>query len=256
MSDQYWLPHAEHVWVPGTTAREDGNKTIFNADSGGEIALPSESVANLDLVQTGQLQGVDDICSLAVVNEAALLHTVRVRYADQKIYTRVSRTLIAVNPFAALPIYSFKVVEEYRHAKDTMENAPHIFAIGKDALDGLKLHNRNQAVLISGESGAGKTESCKLVLSFVVDAVRSSEDGVEDQLMQTNPVLEAFGNAMTVRNNNSSRFGKWLDLRIATSSIEVVGSTLTSYLLETMRVTTQGSDERCFHVFFQLLQAR
>eukprot|EP00929_Paragymnodinium_shiwhaense_P013635 TRINITY_DN121480_c0_g1_i1.p1 TRINITY_DN121480_c0_g1~~TRINITY_DN121480_c0_g1_i1.p1 ORF type:complete len:1589 (+),score=477.23 TRINITY_DN121480_c0_g1_i1:91-4857(+) len=255
MDTKVWVSHPTRVWTPAVRSLGAGPGT-FTLDDGEIVNVPEKEVANLADVYPDQEDGVDDICDLKVVTEASLLHTVRCRYAKNEIYTRVARTLVALNPFRNLPIYSAQFVERHLAAPSSLEAPPHIFGVAQDALSGLRAWKKDQAVLIGGESGAGKTESAKLILSFVADAVRgASDDGVEDRLMQTNPVLEAFGNAMTVRNNNSSRFGKWVDLRVS-ENMEILGCHLTSYLLETMRVCGQSRDERGFHVFFQLLQAR
>jgi myosin-5 len=214
-------------------------------------------------VQDQQLEGVDDICSLSTVTEAALLHTIRVRYSRLQIYTRVSRILIALNPFQPLSIYSFPNLLAHAKAADSADLPPHIFGTGHDALRGLRDGAKDQAIVISGESGAGKTESAKLLLKYVAEVVRGHElqderasdecvSGLEERVMQTNPVLEAFGNAMTTRNNNSSRFGKWLDLRFS-SGLRMLGCRITSYLLEVTRVCSQQAGERSYHVFFQLM---
>jgi len=257
---RYWLPHKEHVWIPGTLVSTSSDKATFSihGDDDGEIMqLPVQDVAGFATVDAEQEAGVEDICQLAAVTEGILLHTTRVRYGKKLIYTRVSRTLLAMNPFDDLPIYSSQYVEQYKALADSMDAPPHIFGVSQDALKGLGATDNDQAILISGESGAGKTESAKLILSFVADAVRGTEGGIEERVLQTNPVLEAFGNAMTVRNNNSSRFGKWLDLRFSGGgALAVMGCSLTSYLLETMRVCSQAADERGFHVFYQMLQVR
>jgi len=251
-----WLAHPTEVWAPCTlTSSPDADPLTFKTDNGESLTYARGKLANLPLVQIDQLQGVEDICSLTSATEGALLHTVRIRYYRREIYTRVARTLIAVNPFAPVSIYSVDVMEKYHRAFETLDLPPHIFAIGADALKGLRERENDQAVLISGESGAGKTESAKLILSFVADGTAgaaTSSGIVQDKVMRTNPVLEAFGNAMTARNNNSSRFGKWIDLRFS-PELEILGSSMTSYLLETTRVTGQGTKERGFHVFFQLL---
>lgn len=252
--DLYWVPHPTLVFAPCTL---DGDTVRFATDSDGQkISITASEVLDLDQVREEQLQGVDDICSMAMVTEGAMLHAVRVRFARQVIYTRVARILIAVNPFTALPIYSAQYLDEYSGAADTVELPPHIFAIGQDAILGLKGRSGcDQAVLISGESGAGKTESAKLVLSFVAESTQGGQGGLEEMILQTNPVLEAFGNAMTVRNNNSSRFGKWLDIRFS-SRMDIMGCSVTSYLLEVTRVCKQAERERNYHVFYMLLQAR
>jgi len=256
--ERYWVPHPEHVFAPCQLQTMGDKDASFQDDDGQAITQPVQKMPEMPKVFDAQLLGVDDICTLEEVNQAALLHTVRVRYSKTQVYTRVARIMIAVNPFQSLPIYASNYLQRYSAAADSMELPPHIYAVGLDAVAGLRRGDgKNQAVLISGESGAGKTESTKLVLSFISEAFSggSSGAGIQDKIMQTNPVLESFGNAMTVRNNNSSRFGKWLQMTVS-SSLAVESCTVTDYLLELTRVCSQGSKERNYHIFFQLIEAR
>jgi len=248
------VPHTEEVYLPCKILKKDGDTTEFQSDDGTKIKQKTSALPSYETVHGEQLQAVNDICALSVVCEAAMLHTVRMRYAKKEIYTNVSRILIAMNPFCGLPIYNKEYMDKYSTSGKGSDLAPHIYGIGQDAMSGLRQGLRDQAILISGESGAGKTESAKLVLSFVSEALRGKAGGIEEQILRTNPVLEAFGNAKTERNNNSSRFGKWLDLNFA--DLKMTGVTLTSYLLEASRVCNQSKNERAYHVFFQLLQAR
>ncbi|CAK0911324.1 unnamed protein product [Prorocentrum cordatum] len=252
----FWLPHAARVWAPCRLQSVDGDVASLAADDGEVIRHPAQDLPALEHVHDQQLDGVDDVCSLGAVSEAALLHTVRTRYSRQLMYTRVSRILIAVNPFCPQECDAEQHGSGYcEFGLDTLDTC------GTDVRDGVQDGARDQAIVISGESGAGKTESAKLLLSYVASAVRSGGGadagargaGVEEKVMQTNPVLEAFGNAMTVRNNNSSRFGKWLDMLLSASGMR--GCRITSYLLEVTRVCGQAQGERGFHIFFQLLQA-
>lgn len=252
------MPHPEHVFAPCQLQNLGDTEVTFKDDIGEVLKVPAAKLPELPKVFDAQLLGVDDICTLEEVNKAALLHTVRVRYGKQQVYSRVARILIAVNPFQNLPIYGAQYLQRYRSSADSMELPPHIYAVGLDAVNGLRRGDgKNQAVLISGESGAGKTESTKLVLSFISEAFSGADSGpgIQDKIMQTNPVLESFGNAMTVRNNNSSRFGKWLQMTVS-PSLSIESCTVTDYLLELTRVCSQGSKERNYHIFFQLIDAR
>jgi len=267
---RFWVPHEASVWLPCRLDSISGAVATLRAETsrGEVVTYDAVGLGALAQVEDQQLEGVDDICSLHTVHEAALLHSARIRYSRQQIYTRVSRILIALNPFAALPIYSADCLRLYASARDSLDLPPHIFGTGHDALRGLREGFRDQAIVISGESGAGKTESAKLLLSYVAEVVKAEAGGhveadgagpgmhgVEEKVMRTNPVLEAFGNAMTVRNNNSSRFGKWLDMRFA-ATMGMLGCRVTSYLLEVTRVCSQVQGERGFHIFCQLLHER
>lgn len=263
--DRAWLPDAENVWLPAILDSISGGKATFRLGSSSTgladltdaktTVVDEARLSQLDQVADEQLEGVGDITSLSSVGQAAMLHTFRVRYFKRLIYTRVGRILIVVNPFTPLPIYSTEYVDQYRSIVDSTSLPPHIYGLGHDTLRGMRLGSvQNHVVLISGESGAGKTESSKLILSFVAESVASeSKDNIEEKILQTSPIFEAFGNATTVRNSNSSRFGKWLDLRFS-KSMQVLGCELSQYLLETTRVCRQAPQERCYHIFFQMLR--
>jgi len=255
---RYWLQHGEDVWIPCWLHHTDdgAGQACLATDDGETVTVPAEELKTLQHVHEKQLQGIEDVCALPIVTEGALLHTVRVRFFNQLIYTKVARMLIALNPFSALPIYSSQYLDRYTSVVDSMDAPPHIFGIGADAMQGLRAGSRDQAVLISGESGAGKTESAKLIMSFVAQALRGAGScGMEEKVLQTSPVLEAFGNSMTLRNNNSSRFGKWLDTQFS-GSLSMLGCRVNHYLLEVTRVCGQAVGERSFHIFYQVLQAR
>lgn len=254
--ERLWVPHEELVFAPCTLENQGGPDAIFKDPDGNQVTYPSNKVASLNKVQEAQLVGVDNICTLEEVNEGAVLHAVRMRYARQLIYTRVAKILIAVNPFKALPIFSPQHLEKYMRGSDSADLPPHIYGIGLDAVMGLKTGDgKNQAVFISGESGAGKTESTKLVLSYVAEALGGADGGIQDRILRTNPILESFGNAMTVRNNNSSRFGKWLQIMV-TPSMKIKGCAVVDYLLELTRVCGQAEKERNYHIFFMLMACK
>jgi len=248
---QYWVPHDAEVWLPGWLLREEPDgSTVYHTEVG-DVTLPTSR--QLDQIIDGdELEGVSDICQLASVTFASLLHAVRVRYGHDEIYTNVSRILIAVNPFKPLNIYSGEFVELYRSAKELTNLPPHVFSVTADAFVNLADEGRNQAVLISGESGAGKTESTKLALLYASEVLASGVHGFEDRILEVNPILEAFGNARTVRNNNSSRFGKWIEVLADPAAMSLSGATVTDYLLEVTRVCSQGAGERNYHIFYQL----
>jgi len=250
-ADQFWVPHPDLVFVPGFFVKLDGENNVYQIDGGENINVPVKNQLE-QITDANVLSGVPDICTLDSVTEASLLHTVRARYCRDEIYTNISRICIAVNPFKGLNIYSNDVVDSYKQAKDPSQLPPHVFGIGADAFGHLVDDRKSQAVLISGESGAGKTESTKLVLLYISEVANSGEAGFEDKILEINPILEAFGNAKTVRNNNSSRFGKWIEISVNPTNMSIVGATVTDYLLEVTRVNAQGPNERNYHIFYQL----
>uniref|UniRef100_A0A8C0RIB2 Unconventional myosin-Ic n=2 Tax=Canis lupus familiaris TaxID=9615 RepID=A0A8C0RIB2_CANLF len=199
--------------------------------------------------------GVQDFVLLEnFTSEAAFIENLRRRFRENLIYTYIGPVLVSVNPYRDLQIYSRQHMERYRGVS-FYEVPPHLFAVADTVYRALRTERRDQAVMISGESGAGKTEATKRLLQFYAETCPAPERGgaVRDRLLQSNPVLEAFGNAKTLRNDNSSRFGKYMDVQFDFKGAPVGGHIL-SYLLEKSRVVHQNHGERNFHVFYQLLE--
>uniref|UniRef100_A0A7N9DDY6 Myosin IB n=1 Tax=Macaca fascicularis TaxID=9541 RepID=A0A7N9DDY6_MACFA len=197
--------------------------------------------------------GVGDMVLLEPLNEETFINNLKKRFDHSEIYTYIGSVVISVNPYRSLPIYSPEKVEEYRN-RNFYELSPHIFALSDEAYRSLRDQDKDQCILITGESGAGKTEASKLVMSYVaaVCGKGAEVNQVKEQLLQSNPVLEAFGNAKTVRNDNSSRFGKYMDIEFDFKG-DPLGGVISNYLLEKSRVVKQPRGERNFHVFYQLL---
>ncbi|XP_006897024.1 PREDICTED: unconventional myosin-VI isoform X1 [Elephantulus edwardii] len=193
---------------------------------------------------------VEDNCSLMYLNEATLLHNVKVRYSKDRIYTYVANILIAVNPYFDIPkIYSSETIKSYQ-GKSLGTMPPHVFAIADKAFRDMKVLKMSQSIIVSGESGAGKTENTKFVLRYLTESYGTGQD-IDDRIVEANPLLEAFGNAKTVRNNNSSRFGKFVEIHFNEKS-SVVGGFVSHYLLEKSRICVQGKEERNYHIFYRL----
>ncbi|XP_054978332.1 unconventional myosin-Ib isoform X1 [Sorex araneus] len=197
--------------------------------------------------------GVGDMVLLEPLNEETFINNLKKRFDHNEIYTYIGSVVISVNPYRSLPIYSPERVEDYRN-RNFYELSPHIFALSDEAYRSLRDQDKDQCILITGESGAGKTEASKLVMSYVaaVCGKGAEVNQVKEQLLQSNPVLEAFGNAKTVRNDNSSRFGKYMDIEFDFKG-DPLGGVISNYLLEKSRVVKQPKGERNFHVFYQLL---
>ncbi|XP_030115172.4 unconventional myosin-Ia isoform X2 [Taeniopygia guttata] len=198
-------------------------------------------------------EAVADLVLLDPLTEESLVQTLRERFRRRDIYTYIGNVVISVNPYTSLPIYTPEKVEEYRNCS-FFAVKPHIYAIADDAYRSLRDRDRDQCILITGESGAGKTEASKLVMSYVAAVSSKGEEvnKVKEQLLQSNPVLEAFGNAKTVRNDNSSRFGKYMDIEFDFKG-EPLGGVISNYLLEKSRIVRHVKGERNFHIFYQLL---
>ncbi|XP_028294764.1 myosin VIb isoform X1 [Gouania willdenowi] len=193
---------------------------------------------------------VDDNCSLMYLNEATLLNNVRVRYNKDNIYTYVANILIAVNPYYDITkLYGPEAIKSYK-GKSLGTLPPHVYAIADKAYRDMKVLKMSQSIIVSGESGAGKTENTKFVLRYLTTTYGSGQD-IDERIVEANPLLEAFGNAKTVRNNNSSRFGKFVEIHFNEKNA-VVGGFVSHYLLEKSRICMQSHDERNYHIFYRL----
>ncbi|KAM4648356.1 unconventional myosin-Ic isoform 3-T4 [Amazona ochrocephala] len=199
--------------------------------------------------------GVQDFVLLEnFTSEAAFIENLRKRFKENLIYTYIGSVLVSVNPYKELEIYSKQNMERYRGVS-FYEVSPHLYAIADNSYRSLRTERKDQCILISGESGAGKTEATKKILQYYAVTCPASQqvETVKDRLLQSNPVLEAFGNAKTLRNDNSSRFGKYMDVQFDYRGAPVGGHIL-NYLLEKSRVVHQNHGERNFHIFYQLLE--
>ncbi|OWZ14812.1 Myosin [Phytophthora megakarya] len=219
-----------------------------------------------------------DLVALPHLHEASILNALRLRYERHAIYTHIGDILISINPFQNLPqLYGDEILASYAYEHNAQfdrvapadPREPHLFAVARAAYMDIVQNARSQAILISGESGAGKTEATKIIMTYfaVTCGTRNTETGqsdsppspsrttIEEQVLQSNPILEAFGNARTVRNDNSSRFGKFIELRFRDQRRKLAGARIRTYLLEKIRVIKQAHHERNFHIFYELLSA-
>ncbi|GFS73987.1 myosin heavy chain 95F [Trichonephila clavipes] len=194
---------------------------------------------------------VDDNCGLMHLNEATLLNNIRLRYKRDQIYTYVANILIAVNPYFEIKnLYSSATISKYQ-GRSLGVLPPHVFAIADKAFRDMRALKESQSIIVSGESGAGKTESTKYILRYLCESWGCQAGPIEQRILDANPVLEAFGNAKTMRNNNSSRFGKFIEIHFSTK-FSVVGGFISHYLLEKSRICSQSRGERNYHIFYQL----
>lgn len=213
----------------------------------------------MDKVNPAKFDKANDMAELTHLNEASVVHNLHMRYQSDLIYTYSGLFLVTVNPYCPLPIYGNEFVNMYR-GRSREDTKPHIFAMADEAFRNLVDEGENQSILVTGESGAGKTENTKKVIQYLA-AVAHSESpaksrgqhaNLSQQILRANPILEAFGNAQTVRNNNSSRFGKFIRIEF-TSNGSIAGAFIDWYLLEKSRVVRINSQERNYHIFYQLL---
>lgn len=237
----------------------------------GAVKFKGVELANAPLSEEERASGADnDLITLPHLHEPAILHAVGERFKKGSIYTWTGPVIIAVNPFQRLPLYTDEIREHYRTEGlfrsqgmgSDGELEPHVFAVADKSYRQMMGEGRkSQAILISGESGAGKTETTKIVMSYLttLGGMGTNESGKEGELsvmervLQTNPVLEAFGNARTLRNDNSSRFGKFIELGFNRAG-HLMGAKVQTYLLEKVRVTFHATGERNYHMFYQLLR--
>ncbi|XP_047015859.2 myosin VIa isoform X6 [Ictalurus punctatus] len=244
-----WAPHPTDGFQLGTIVDIGANSLTIEPlkDKGKTFTA---SVSQVFPAEDDINKHVEDNCSLMYLNEATLLNNVRVRYSKDKIYTYVANILIAVNPYYDIPkLYSPDTIKQYQ-GRSLGTLPPHVYAIADKAYRDMKVLKMSQSIVVSGESGAGKTENTKFVLRYLTTSYGTGQD-IDERIVEANPLLEAFGNAKTVRNNNSSRFGKFVEIHFNGKNA-VVGGFVSHYLLEKSRICTQGQEERNYHVFYRL----
>jgi len=257
-----WVPDDKDMFLPGRVLKafKPGEEGKVKYEDGREITIDAKRSKECIMMDEAALLTYDNMIKLNDLNEPTILHNLRQRFIKDYIYTYVSSILVALNPFKLLPIYTPEVLDKYKD-RGSRNQPPHIFAIADNAYANIMADFRDQAVVISGESGAGKTETMKLVLQFLAEAsgrankqTASGEktESLEQQVLKSNPLMEAFGNAKTTRNNNSSRFGKWTEIKFNRTGA-IVGGSIINYLLEKSRIPYQAPNERNYHAFYQLL---
>ncbi|XP_005732097.1 myosin-10 isoform X7 [Pundamilia nyererei] len=256
-----WVPSEKQGFESASIREERGDEVeVELTDSQRRVTLSREEVQRMN---PPRFSKVEDMADLTCLNEASVLHNLRERYYSGLIYTYSGLFCVVVNPYKNLPIYTESIVEMYR-GKKRHEMPPHIYAISEAAYRSMLQDREDQSILCTGESGAGKTENTKKVIQYLAHVASSHKGGtlgrkkeavqgeLERQLLQANPILEAFGNAKTVKNDNSSRFGKFIRINFDVAGY-IVGANIETYLLEKSRATRQAKDERTFHIFYQLL---
>ena len=232
------------------------------------------------LMNPPKLAGCDDLTTLSYLHEPGVLYNIQLRYQQEQIYTYSGIVLIAMNPFRRMNIYTAEIMREYS-GKQRRELEPHLFAVAEEAYRNMIRERKNQSIIISGESGAGKTQSAKYIMRYfaVVDELGASRTGsltdlnaaaarqsvvnsttaIEDAVLSTNPIMEAFGNSKTTRNDNSSRFGKYIEIAFENKEegkgVRITGAKIRTYLLERSRLIFQPATERNYHIFYQLCAA-
>ncbi|XP_040857247.1 myosin-10 isoform X3 [Ochotona curzoniae] len=252
-----WIPSERHGFEAASIKEERGDEVVVELAENGKKAMVNKD--DIQKMNPPKFSKVEDMAELTCLNEASVLHNLKDRYYSGLIYTYSGLFCVVINPYKNLPIYSENIIEMYR-GKKRHEMPPHIYAISESAYRCMLQDREDQSILCTGESGAGKTENTKKVIQYLAH-VASSHKGRKDhnipgelerQLLQANPILESFGNAKTVKNDNSSRFGKFIRINFDVTGY-IVGANIETYLLEKSRAVRQAKDERTFHIFYQLL---
>nr|XP_033816474.1 myosin-10 isoform X1 [Geotrypetes seraphini] len=268
-----WIPSERHGFEAASIKEERGEEVVVELAENGKKAMVNKD--DIQKMNPPKFSKVEDMAELTCLNEASVLHNLKDRYYSGLIYTYSGLFCVVINPYKNLPIYSENIIEMYR-GKKRHEMPPHIYAISESAYRCMLQDREDQSILCTGESGAGKTENTKKVIQYLAH-VASSHKGRKDhsippespkpvkhqsgsllygelerQLLQANPILESFGNAKTVKNDNSSRFGKFIRINFDVTGY-IVGANIETYLLEKSRAIRQAKDERTFHIFYQLL---
>ncbi|OIW10416.1 hypothetical protein TanjilG_05564 [Lupinus angustifolius] len=255
VGSQVWVEDPEIAWIHGEVAEINGKKAKILTIDGKSVVKEISSIYPKDT--EAPPAGVDDMTKLAYLHEPGVLYNLACRFSLNEIYTYTGNILIAVNPFRRLPhLYDIHMMEQYKGAAFG-ELSPHLFAVADTCYRAMINENGSQSILVSGESGAGKTETTKMLMRYLAFmGGRSNTEGrtVEQQVLESNPVLEAFGNAKTVKNNNSSRFGKFVEIQFDKNG-KISGAAIRTYLLERSRVCQVSDPERNYHCFYMLCAA-
>uniref|UniRef100_A0A0E0NLN8 Myosin heavy chain n=1 Tax=Oryza rufipogon TaxID=4529 RepID=A0A0E0NLN8_ORYRU len=249
-----WVEEKGEGWVEAEVVEVKDRAVFVLTSQRKKITVLAEKLLPRDTDEDLGGGHVDDMTKLTYLNEPGVLYNLKRRYALNEIYTYTGSILIAVNPFTRLPhLYNEYMMEQYKGVR-LGELSPHVFAVADASYRAMVNDSRSQSILVSGESGAGKTETTKLImqyLTYVGGRAAIDDRTVEQQVLESNPLLEAFGNAKTVRNDNSSRFGKFVEIQFDANG-RISGAAIRTYLLERSRVVQINDPERNFHCFYQL----
>uniref|UniRef100_A0A673G7L3 Myosin heavy chain 7 n=1 Tax=Sinocyclocheilus rhinocerous TaxID=307959 RepID=A0A673G7L3_9TELE len=260
MKKECFVPDPDEEYVKASIISHEDDKITVLTEKRKTVAVKE---ADIHPQNPPKFDKIEDMAMFTFLHEPAVLFNLKERYAAWMIYTYSGLFCVTVNPYKWLPVYNQEVVVAYR-GKKRSEAPPHIFSISDNAYQYMLTDRENQSILITGESGAGKTVNTKRVIQYFASIAAggsAKKDGsekkgtLEDQIIQANPALEAFGNAKTIRNDNSSRFGKFIRIHFGASG-KLASADIETYLLEKSRVTFQLKAERDYHIFYQILSQR
>ncbi|CAJ0929704.1 unnamed protein product, partial [Mesorhabditis belari] len=255
-----WQRHSELVWICGFLLDDlkiGATRAHVQLDDESVVEISIKGPESLPFLRNPDiLIGVDDLTTLSYLHEPAVLHNLQFRFMTRKcVYTYCGIVLVAINPYANCGhLYSDDVIQIYRGVgKQVRELDPHIYAVAEEAYYDLCEYQKNQSIIVSGESGAGKTVSAKHVMRYLATVAGGNQGfrGIEEKILASNPIMEAIGNAKTIRNDNSSRFGKFIQINFGDNN-EIVGAEMKTYLLEKSRLVFQAQNERNYHIFYQM----
>merc|ERR1711913_170085 len=244
----FYCPDGKHGFMECMLESNEGGKATVQCGHEKKVFKSTE----IGQVNPPKFEKIEDMADLTYLNDASVFHNLDARFKAKLIYTYSGLFCVVVNPYKRYPIYTATCVKLYL-GKRRNEVPPHLWAITETAYRNMLTNLKNQSMLITGESGAGKTENTKKVIAYLAQVAASGKKAekkvsLEDQIVATNPILESYGNAKTSRNDNSSRFGKFIRIHF-TASGKLAGCDIVSYLLEKSRITEQQAVERSFHIF-------
>ncbi|KAG5418597.1 MYO1 [Candida metapsilosis] len=257
-----WIPNDKDLFTKGyiTDYLEKGRckVAIVSLDNINHVESTIEiEQSKLENCNPDKFNKCEDMAELTHLNEPSVVYNLYLRYMDNLIYTYSGLFLVAINPYKSLPIYDDSMVRKFRN-KPTNRESPHIFATAEATYQNLLSNKKDQSILVTGESGAGKTENTKKIIQYLSSITTTSSkddnaDHIDDKILQANPILESFGNAKTIKNNNSSRFGKFIQIYFDSVG-DLVGANIDYYLLEKSRVVHQAEEERNYHIFYHFIK--
>lgn len=255
-----WVPDKDEVFVRGCITDYLANNTVrVTVKNGAQDVVKEMAQSQLENCNPAKFNKCNDMAELTHLNEPSVIYNLYLRYSDDLIYTYSGLFLVAINPYKKLPIYEPATLKKFHVAQDGQDERlpPHIFAIAENTYRNLMANKKDQSILVTGESGAGKTENTKKIIQYLSSILltpqNDSLNDIHNKILQANPILESFGNAKTIKNNNSSRFGKFVKIFFSSQGL-ISGATIDYYLLEKSRVLHQLKDERNYHAFYQFLR--
>ena len=239
--------YLDNKWIAGNVLSIDESEISIKLDNNKILKLKTKD--DLRLRNSIDTTEIDNLIDLPNLNEPSIINNIKCRYIKDKIYTFTGPILLAVNPYKTIKIYTNQIIDDYFRKRC---DSPHVYVIADNAYHNMRNNKKDQTILVSGESGAGKTQTTKIIMNYYAKI----GDGqiitdIESKILDSNPILEAFGNAKTLSNDNSSRFGKFIKLFF--KSGELIGGSIDTYLLEKMRIINHKEGEQNFHIFYMIL---